>query len=747
MPSPLRETVITTARSLLQTDFASRPREVGELLADDSDACVKRLQAWRDYDQPNPEHSKSRFYYLWELPPLSAFFVDGINNTFRNSKADLTGPGLLAMFLYTSYRDASKEDKSLQVEMLLESARKRHPPAQGIAQIVLRSYGLPISDHLSNAEQDEWLFNAASTGSMLALRELTGHNPELAQAASNQFRNKSGYCLYSALFAEGSHGELKLDAGDSDIHDCAKEGDLDDLKSLLNLKPQEINRRNGMHETPLSKACMAGHSQVVLELCKRGAAANLTHSDYKISCLHWLFNFPAQDVSLVLRTLVAAGANVNHSLATTRPLFNPHAPFTWPPGTPLHWAVATSSAPAISALLNAAADPTIRNGDDPYICDENVRQMHRHGNAEQGEFSETPEHVLGMTPVDLATAAHDWQSLHAISPLAAGKNPSLLSADDEGYTPFHRLSYQRIGRTFSGSRFWYPALKGDIETRRRNLQKTIEWLQAVGGDIDQLTNTPDEPGLSGVAGLSPLMIAVTKYDIEAVEALCGAGANVNLQNRTGRTALTLLHDAHAYHVNPSGVLPDMVACLVRYNADTNYQSPDGLTPLSCIARVGDISAFRSLLEAGADVKCRSRGVSVLGDLIRMNGTNKLVLERVDVHQIEQKDDELSSLLREYIKIGALDVDFMMDGTDATLLHYCAAAALPSCTSTLLSLGAATNISRTALPPDQKNVEFFLRNPLIMGTPEEIISKQKETFSAKRSNRLNESGKFLYYAGF
>jgi hypothetical protein len=130
----------------------------------------------------------------------------------------------------------------------------------------------------------------------------------------------------------------------------------------------------------------------------------------------------------------------------------------------------------------------------------------------------------------------------------------------------------------------------------------------------------------------------------------------------------------------------------------------------------------------------------------MNGTNKLVLERVDVHQIEQKDDELSSLLREYIKNGALDVDFMMDGTCATLLHYCAAAALPSCTSTLLSLGAATNISRTALPSEQKHVEFFLRDPLIMGTPEEIISKQKETFSAKRSNRLNESGKFLYYAG-
>ncbi|OQV11056.1 Ankyrin repeat-containing protein [Cladophialophora immunda] len=492
---------------------------------------------------------------------------------------------------------------------------------------------------------------------------------------------------------------------------------------------------------------MAGHSQVVLELCKRGAAADLTHSDYKIGCVHWLFNFPARDINHVLRALVDAGANVNHSLATTRPLFNPHFPFTWPPDAPLHSAVATSSQPAISALLNAAADPTIRNGDDPYICDENVRQMHRHGNTEQGEYSATPEHVPGMTPVDLATAAHDWQSLHAISPLAAGKNPSLLSADEEGYTPFHRLSYQRIGRTFSGSRFWYPALKGDIETRRRNLQKTIEWLQAVGGDIDQLTNTPAEPGLSGVDGLSPLMIAVTKYDIEAVEALCDAGANVNLQNRSGRTALTLLHDALAYHANPTGVLPAMVACLVRHEADTNYQSSEGLTPLSCLARVGDISAFRSPLEAGANVKCRGQGVAELADLIRMNATNKLVLERADVHQIEQRDEELSILLRDYINDGALDVDFVVDKTSATLLHYCVAAALPSCTSTLLSLGAATNIIRTALPQEQSNVEFFLRDPLIMGTPHEIISRQMESFPAKQRNRLNEGGKFLRCARF
>lgn len=181
------------------------------------------------------------------------------------------------------------------------------------------------------------------------------------------------------------------------------------------------------------------------------------------------------------------------------------------------------------------------------------------------------------------------------------------------------------GRFFSGSRFWYPAFKGDVATRRENLRRTIEWLKALGSDIDQLTNTPREPGLNGVDGLSALMIAVTKYDIEAVEALCDAGANVNLRNRSGRTALTLLQDAFAYHTNPGGVLPAMALCLVKHGADPNSQRPEGLTPLSCLARLGDIGALRLLLEAGAEVKPRYQSVAAIADLLRMNATYKLCL--------------------------------------------------------------------------------------------------------------------------
>ena len=741
VPDPLRRNLITAASSLLRVDYTSRPQQVGDLLKDGSEACAKWLQIFRDFELKQPLPPKSRSSHVRELPSLDAFFFEGIDNTFLNSKSDLTGPQLLAMYLYTSYRDAPKPDKSLQIEMLLESSRRGYPHAQGIAQTVLRSYGLPVSDYVNPEEAKLWLFNAVSTGSFSAHWELAALDPELAQAATNKFRDMSGFNQpYSFILGKDPLGLQRLNLGDSNIRQLAEDGKLDALKSHLDLQPQDINVQHASNETALCKACMAGHTEVVLELCKRGADASLTHSDFAISCLHWLFNFPASDIKDVLHTLLAAGSKVNHSLATTRPLINNHYPFTWPPGTPLHWAVVTSSRPAISALMKAGANPSIRNGDDPYFSDENVRQLHRHGNTEQGESSETPDNVLGMTPVDLATLAHDWQCLHAISPLVAGKKPSLLSADEEGYTPFHRLSHQRIGRTFSGSRFWYPAFKGDISTRRENLRSTIEWLKALGGDIDQLTDTPRDPGLSGVDGLSPLMIAVTKYDIEAVEALCEADANVNLRNRSGRTALTLLDDAFAYHANPSELLPAMVSCLVKHGADPNFQSPEGLTPLACMARVGDVGAFQLLFEAGADVKTRYKDAAVMADLIRINATARLVLGRIKKHDVEERDRALSSLLLNYLGHNELHADFVVDDTGATLLHYCAAAALPKCTAMLVSAGATIGIRRTELPGKQRSMEFFLRDPFAMGTPKEIIGKQIQKFLIDRSNRLNEGGK-------
>lgn len=117
-----------------------------------------------------------------------------------------------------------------------------------------------------------------------------------------------------------------------------------------------------------------------------------------------------------------------------------------------------------------------------------------------------------------------------------------------------------------------------------------------------------------------------------------------------------------------------------------------------------------------------------------------VLERVKKYHVEGRDAALSSLSHDYISHERLHVDSVVDDIGATLLHHCAAAALPECKAMLVSAGAALNSKRTGLPEKQSSVEFFLRDPFAMGTPKEIIGKQLQKLLANRSNRLNEGGR-------
>ena len=740
LPAPLRGTVAKAASLLLQVDHVLRPQQVGDLLNDASEACENWLQACRDYELSNRPTSDGAFHFDWELPFLAPFLVQGLESSFHSSRVDLTGPQLLAMFLFKSFVDVPRADKSVQIQMLMEACLKDFPPAQGIAEIVLRSYGLPMANFMVAQNAELLLFKAASTGSMFAYHELKRMNSSLSSQARDQFRSNSGYnMLYSPVFETSLEGKRMLGLSNEALHQFAAYGNLDALTALLDAEPNTINSRNDFDETALYKACMAGQSRVVLELCSRGADASLTATEDQISCLHWMHSFPTSTIDDVLRVLLNAGGKLDHTLATTGSLVNYHFPFRWPSGTALHWAVTASHRPLISALLKAGINPSIRNGHDPYLSDENVRQLHRHGSEEVGEFSQTSEICLGMTAVDLAVATHDWQSLDAISPLISGVQSYFFSTDEEGYTPFHRLSYLRVGRTISGMRFWYPAFKGDSLTRRNDLKKTIEWLRAKGGDINQLTNTPDRPALHGVDGLSPLMIAVTKLDDETVEALCEAGADVNLQNRSGRTALTLLGDVPIQYTKET--LSTIVKCLIRHGGDFDYRSPDGLTPLQCLAELGEIYPFKLLLASGAEICGRFKDIETLAYLIYRNGTHRLMMDRVDQQEIDARDVALSNILHDFIIHNeAVSIDLVVDDSGSTLLHCCAAAWLPSCTAVLVASGADSNIRRVK-PLPKHDHSYFYNGPFALGTPLDVVEHDINEHRWTQDNRLKAGGKF------
>lgn len=166
---------------------------------------------------------------------------------------------------------------------------------------------------------------------------------------------------------------------------------------------------------------------------------------------------------------------------------------------------------------------------------------------------------------------------------------------------------------------------------------------------------PKTGDLRGPRGVTPLMQAVLYGDVESVRVLLERGANPNLRNEAGATALMwavtelektrLLLDRGA-DVNArsdDSRTPLLIAAghfgnievvklLLNRGADVNVKSPGlggNMTPLSEAARVRDEALLRLLIERGADV--RAAGVQPLAFAIYAQCENcaDVLIERSD----------------------------------------------------------------------------------------------------------------------
>ncbi len=109
----------------------------------------------------------------------------------------------------------------------------------------------------------------------------------------------------------------------------------------------------------------------------------------------------------------------------------------------------------------------------------------------------------------------------------------------------------------------------------------IQELIAAGADIDE------RAGRRG----TPLMFAISKGQHDAAVALIAAGADVNRKTRSGAALhIAALKDDQA-----------MIDALAGAGADIEVASSDGLTPLHFAASVGKVKAARALVALGANV--------------------------------------------------------------------------------------------------------------------------------------------------
>lgn len=281
------------------------------------------------------------------------------------------------------YRNAGFQKK--YTRYVIYAAHAASLAAQGIANRILAAHHLleQVDDNI----RLRWLQNAISTGSLIAVEDMKVLHPEHLQEARQNFRRRGGYSNLTnttQISPQDSLSELAgltaesafricnsrdspddvLDAqGNSLLHYAAMYGLPDVIAYLVLQQGACVDVENYKKETPLYKACLAGHGDAVKALIELHAEATIVSEPFDISCLHWLFNFSYNEIESIAKLLISDGkADINAKIKTTvigslkQQIRTQHFPFHWPFGTPLHWAISARSTAAADVLLGLGAE-------------------------------------------------------------------------------------------------------------------------------------------------------------------------------------------------------------------------------------------------------------------------------------------------------------------------------------------------------------------------------------------------------
>lgn len=212
------------------------------------------------------------------------------------------------------------------VDFLTDATRQDYSPARAVYAQIVRAHGL--EPEVDDATLDEWMLKAISEGYLFASPSSQVSEQQIL-LAEQQFRDNGGFCTDPFLQkadvvqqakdtnALGSQNQSIDRLGNTMLHASAALGMLDSVKALIEHHGMSPDVENDNGETPLYKACQAGHADVVYFLLSKGAKASVKTKGHNVTPLHWLFTFPKEHIANIATQLVSQGdADVN---TVTRP--------------------------------------------------------------------------------------------------------------------------------------------------------------------------------------------------------------------------------------------------------------------------------------------------------------------------------------------------------------------------------------------------------------------------------------------
>lgn len=470
-------------------------------------------------------------------------------------------------------------DRRRSLKYFTEAAYARPPSkvAQGLLPNITRALQEDLT-HDDGAVPGDFLTAACEDGYWNSARELSEKNPSCFARASQKHRDNGGYNVERlveaqpqpeqgrlegevsvvdvtlrsiqqadlAYFSDMPRDQLAQDVidtrGNTILHLAAMLGRVDVIRLIAASGLAHIHKLNTSGETPLYKACAAGHAPAIKELLHFAADPTVTtnpDTDSAISCLHWLFQLEAEHMDEVTSLLIKSGADVNARAAcilqhgTRKPIPYDQFPFHWPHGTGPSMLGLSRRAAYCSTMAQESTEKT------PML---------------------TREYIRVHTPLGLAMVRADSRMVNLLLERGADFN----KRDSSGLTALHMLTTEKDARNMSiPKRLRRWCYRGSWDQSLSEVRACVQAFKDHGGNLDTRRNAPVD--------FSPLLDAADSADSAAVIALLEAGANPQLTCARG-LPLHLWASTHPDQVPHSGSYWEALDALLSHTEDCKVRA-------------------------------------------------------------------------------------------------------------------------------------------------------------------------------